>query len=193
MSKKMQKRFDKKQTASREDWLWAALDVLRERGIEGVKVVVLARTLGLTSGSFYWHFKNIQDLLDAVLDYWENTLTVYIIDEVTSFDGDPKERIFRLMRQVIYEDAAVPDGAIAVWAKSDAGASAAFRRTVKRRMEFAKWMFEQAGFEDADARVRGRLMVISLIGETANDLKSQPDWEDTLRDEWCLLTNTARA
>ncbi len=179
----------KGQTATRDDWLRATLDVLRERGIEGVKVVVIARRLGLTSGSFYWHFKNIQDLLDAVLDYWEQALTAHIIEDALKFDGPADERIRDLMHQVICEDASRPDGAVAVWAKSDTGAAKYYKRAIDRRFKFAAWLFEQAGFESRDAETRGRMTVMTLMGETTNGLKQRKDWKTVLDDHWRLLVS----
>lgn len=169
----------------------ATLDVLRERGIEGVKVVAIARRMGLTSGSFYWHFKNIQDLLDSVLEYWEDTLTGDIIENALKFEGPPKERVRLLMHQVVREDAAMPDGAIAVWAKSDAGAAVCYKRAMERRFKFAAWLFEQAGFAPRDAEIRGRLMVIALMGETTSGLKEREDWTEILDGHWrVLMVNT---
>ena len=177
----------KTQRADRAVWLTAALDVLRERGIDGIKIVPLANRLGLTSGSFYWHFKNVQDLLDSVLDHWEHHLTDHIVRDAQDFDGSPQDRILNLMLQVIREDAAVPDHAISVWAKSDATAHLTYLRTVQKRFDFAKWMFEQAGFAPEDASARGRLMVTSLMGESSNDLKSVDGWEEIVRTQWRVL------
>ncbi len=179
--------IEKKEKASREDWLLATLDVLRERGIEGVKVVAIARRLGLTSGSFYWHFKNIKDLLDAVLAYWEEALTGHIIEDALKFEGPPEERIRLLMQQVIREDASRPDGAIAVWAKSDADAALSYKRAMDRRFEFSAWLFQEAGFEPKEAEVRGRMMVMTLMGETTNGLRKRNDWADILDRHWRVL------
>ena len=183
----MAKSVPRKKPANRDIWLTAALEVLRERGVDGIKVVPLASRLGLTSGSFYWHFKNIQDLLDSILEHWENHLTDHIVQDARHFDGPPEDRILNLMLQVIGEDAAVPDHAISVWAKSDARAQIAYRRTIAKRFEFAGWMFEQSGFSPKEASARGRLMVASLMGEASNDIKSSPDWEEIVRAQWQVL------
>lgn len=181
------RKMPKGKKADREVWLSAALEVLRERGIDGIKIVPLANRLGLTSGSFYWHFKNVQDLLDSVLDHWEHHLTDHIVTEAQAFDGAPEDRILNLMLQVIREDAAVPDHAISVWAKSDATAHLTYLRTVQKRFDFATWMFEQVGFRPEDASARGRLMVTSLMGESSNDLKSIDRWEVIVRAQWQVL------
>ena len=176
-----------KRRLGREDWIQAALETLFERGVGGIKVVVLAERMGVTSGSFYWHFKKLQDLLDAVLEYWENHLTDHIIRDAREFSGTPEERIYHLMEQVIREGAAEPDHAISVWAKTDVTVNAVFHRTVERRHAFAAWMFAQAGFEGEDARTRGRVMVAYLMGESSAGLKANSDWEKLLRRHWRFL------
>ncbi len=65
---------------TREDWIVAALDALIEDGIEGVRVLKLSKTLGVTRGSFYWHFENHDELLDAVLDEWRARNTGVMLD-----------------------------------------------------------------------------------------------------------------
>ncbi len=171
----------------REDWVQGALEILFEKGTSGIKVVVLAKRLGVTSGSFYWHFKKVQDLLDAVLEYWEHEQTDHIIRDARAFDGDPKERIYLLMQQVIDEGAAEPDHAIAVWAKSEPSVQEVYHRTLQRRYEFAAWMFREAGFPEHEARHRGRIMVAYLMGESASGLKADETWEQVLRHHWEVL------
>ena len=56
---------------SAEDWALAALDVIAEQGLAAVAVEPLARRLGVTKGSFYWHFPSREALLVAALERWE--------------------------------------------------------------------------------------------------------------------------
>jgi AcrR family transcriptional regulator len=60
-----------RQQLDREAWIKAALDILAEKGLDGIRVEVLAKRLRVTKGSFYWHFKDRRDLLDAVLETWK--------------------------------------------------------------------------------------------------------------------------
>jgi AcrR family transcriptional regulator len=53
------------------DWLRAARIALLHGGVEAVRVEKLARTLRVTKGSFYWHFKNREEILEALLHEWE--------------------------------------------------------------------------------------------------------------------------
>ena len=63
-----------RQRLNREDWLQGTLKVLEQHGVDGVKIVIIAERMGVTSGSFYWHFKGLRDLLDCLLEYWEREL-----------------------------------------------------------------------------------------------------------------------
>ncbi len=179
----------KRSRLGREDWVRGALDVLRERGVDGVKIVVIAERLGVTSGSFYWHFKNLQDLLDCLLEYWERELTDAVMVVAKEFAGPPGDRILNLMLQVVDQDAAAYDPAISVWAKSDPSAKAVFERTLRKRFDFARWMFKQCGFSGRQAGIRGRLTVAYLMGETAADLKSNKNWKAMIREKHEVLTN----
>ena len=77
----------KKTRLSREDWLQETLKVLQQRGVESVKIVVIAERMGVTSGSFYWHFKNLRDLLDCLLEFWERELTDAVMETAKAFSG----------------------------------------------------------------------------------------------------------
>jgi len=56
---------------NRSDWLKAARIALLKGGVEAVRVEKLARKLHVTKGSFYWHFKDREQLLEALLGEWE--------------------------------------------------------------------------------------------------------------------------
>lgn len=176
------------QRLKREDWVRAALNVLQDRGMESIKIVKLAQDLNATSGSFYWHFKNLRELLDSVLAYWEITLTDAIVEQAKNFSGSAQERILWLMVSVIEQDAASPDHAISVWARTDPAARAVYERTIQKRFEFAAWMFSEVGFAGEDARLRGRMMVAYLMGESSTHLKAQKNWRQLLRKELEILT-----
>jgi AcrR family transcriptional regulator len=187
----MEMREQKNRRLSRADWVLGALDVLRERGVDGVKIVVIAERMGVTSGSFYWHFKGLQDLFDCLLDYWERELTDAIRDQARAFTGPPEDRILNLMVQVIEEDAAVYDHAISIWARSNPAARKVFERTLKNRFDFAAWMYKKVGFSEKQARIRGRLLVAYLMGESATNLKSDPNWQAEIREKHKLLISRA--
>jgi len=150
---------------AREDWLQAALE-LCVAGIDQVKVAPLASDLGVTTGSFYWHFKNRRELLEALLEYWEREMTDKAIETARHYAGSPAERIFFIMDTVMSNSLARYDLAIWQWAQSDVRAGDAFNRVLEKRFSFAKRMFSEVGFSSKQAEVRGRMMVVYMMGES---------------------------
>lgn len=85
---------------SAADWETAALDALAEHGLSGVAIEPLARRLGVTKGSFYWHFADREALLAAALARWERSHTERVI-EVVAEERDPRARLARLIGGVL--------------------------------------------------------------------------------------------
>jgi AcrR family transcriptional regulator len=181
----------KKTRLSRDDWMRAALETMSERGVQDVKVAVLASDLGVTSGSFYWHFESRQDLLDELIAWWEREMTDVAIAAARAFEGPPLDRIFGLMREVMMSKLARYDVAVQHWALSDRRAARVFRRAVKKRFEFAAWMFEQVGFPEDQARTRGRMMVVYMMGESTLVPRSMKETMESLRLTHAILTAPA--
>ena len=59
----------------REDWIDGAIGLLSDAGVEALGVNALAERLKVTKGSFYWHFRDRDALLDAVVDTWRRRTT----------------------------------------------------------------------------------------------------------------------
>ena len=62
-------------TLTAADWAEAALQLIAEKGLGALTVGALAKRLGVTKGSFYWHFKGRPALLAAALAHWEQRAT----------------------------------------------------------------------------------------------------------------------
>jgi AcrR family transcriptional regulator len=82
------------------DWEAAALDALAEDGLAAVAVEPLARRLGVTKGSFYWHFADREALLAAALSHWEKRHTESVINVLEGI-RDPRERLATLLRRAL--------------------------------------------------------------------------------------------
>lgn len=173
---------------TRHDWLQAALETMRMAGVDGVRVAQIAARMGVTTGSFYWHFKNRRELLEALLDYWERIMTDAAIEEAKQFEGPPKERILSLMTRVMVDDLAGYDLPIWHWAQSDVGAGRVFQRALDKRFAFATWMFLEAGFSQQEAEVRGRMMVVYLMGESTLVSDSVSARTDLIEQKHAILT-----
>ena len=177
----------KTKRVTRDDWLKAALS-LCEAGIDAVKVAPLAADMGVTTGSFYWHFKNRQELLDALLSYWEHEMTDVAIDAARRYTGSSAGRILYLMETVMAGRHARNDLPIWHWAQSDSNASRVFKRVLKKRFSFAEWMFSEAGFSREQADVRGRMMVMYMMGESTLIPGDMAKRKDLLKLKHTILT-----
>ena len=178
---------EKTRRLSLDDWLKAALS-LYEAGIDNLKVAPLAEHLGVTTGSFYWHFKSRRELLEGLLDYWEREMTDTALDAAKDFTGPPVERILFLMETVMSDKLARYDLPIWQWAQADTRANRVFKRVLKKRFEFAAWMFSQSGFSREQAEVRGRMMVIYMMGETTLIPESMAKRKELVKLKHAILT-----
>ena len=180
----------KTEQLGREDWIRGALELLGTAGVEGVKIVPLAKQLGVTSGSFYWHFKHRRELYDALLEFWEREMTDAAIVAAKGFQGSPEDRIWHLMEQVMASGMASFDLAIWHWAQSDAAVQKVFKRTIDKRFAFAAWMFKQIGFSKIQAEVRGRMMVVYMMGESTLISDTPAKRKKQLRLKFEILTGS---
>lgn len=92
-----------KQSLSAEHWAAAALDALANGGLEAVAVEPLARALGVTKGSFYWHYPNRDALLQAALTLWEQRESAAVIARAEQ-EATPLERMLTLFRELANTD-----------------------------------------------------------------------------------------
>ena len=81
---------------SEEDWLAAAYEVLTESGVEAVKVMPLAKRLGVSRTSFYWHFKDREELLEAMVRRWEERNTGNLVARTEAYAESIAEAMFNL-------------------------------------------------------------------------------------------------
>jgi len=125
-------------TRTREDWLRAARLALLHRGPHGVRVEVLARSLGVTKGSFYWHFKDRRELMEILLREWEDEAQILSDALKTARPLDALPAILEELgrRNVSSERGESPsDAAIFSWAALDAHVGQRTRRAEQKRMQ----------------------------------------------------------
>ena len=156
---------DKSKRLSPEDWLAAALEVLYAEGVGKVSIVRIARDLGVTSGSFYWHFEDRNDLLESLLDFWVGSQTEAIFEKVNQFEGTPSKRLYKMMEILTLGEQARYEVAVRAWAGFDEMAAKVVRGTDKRRIEWLRSIFHEMGFSGNEAEMRARLFVYYQLAE----------------------------
>jgi AcrR family transcriptional regulator len=151
----------------RNRWLHAAFEALAETGAEGVRINPLCARLGVTKGSFYWHFESRDALLAAVLAAWETAGTEDIITTVDANDAPAAQRL-RLLLSITFAESSRNDrieAAIRAWAASDPNAAAAVARVDARRVAYVRDLLQATGLSRAVATHRSTLLYRTLIGE----------------------------
>ena len=153
-----------------ESWIDAATDVLVDQGIDHVRVDVLARTLGVTRGSFYWHFKDRQDLLQHVLQAWRVHATEQVTYRFSNHESDPHALLRELIslphRGRAAARAARIELAIRAWARRDEMARQAVDEADASRMSYQAQVFTQLGFSIAEARLRAFVLYSYDVAES---------------------------
>lgn len=149
---------------TRQDWINQGLRTLAESGVEAVRVEPLAKLMGITKGSFYWHFKNREDLLEAVLQEWVKLQTNSIIERVEGIGGNAVTKLLYLFELAVQDDGRV-ENAIRAWATNDVKIVAILAQVDQRRLDYTKDLFLQIGFAPFEAMVRARMAYYALVGE----------------------------
>lgn len=171
----------------RHDWLTIGLKVLAASGIEAVRVEPLAKLMNVTKGSFYWHFKNREDLLNAMLQEWEARETEDIIKQVEEAGGDASAKLLNLF-QIAYQEDGQLEKAMRTWAANDVRSAVAITRIDQRRIDYMQALFLQLGFHMVEAKARARLAYYSWIGEfTVGVLPSQAERLEEARLNHAIL------
>ena len=146
-------------------WARAALVALGRGGTAAVAVEALARELGVTKGSFYWHFGSRDELIDAALGLWEREHTVDVIAEVDAGSGerDPAARLRRLFEAIVGH-AAVDHVELLLALSDDERVAPALRRVTERRIDYVAGVYSELGFDAEAARDRAVLAYAAYLG-----------------------------
>ena len=153
-----------------EDWIQAATDLLVDQGIDSVRVDVLAKRMGVTRGSFYWHFRDRDDLLSNVLQAWRNRATEQVTARFERSQADPRVLLHELFllpfRGQSAERAARIELAIRAWARRDDVARQAVDEADASRIAYIAQVFSALGFGIAQARQRAFLLYAYEVAES---------------------------
>ena len=148
---------------TRRDWAAAALDALARGGIDAIAVEPLAAQFGATKGSFYWHFKNRDALVEAALELWEESRTDAVIRELERLP-DPATRL-KVLLQAGLQVGPTERVEMALLANpSHPVALRRMRRVAKRRLAYLSDQLEALGWDRDEARDRAVLLDYVYIG-----------------------------
>lgn len=151
---------------TRDDWLNLAGEVLIERGVSHVKVLTLARNLGVSRSSFYWYFRSREDLLDQLLEGWEGRNTRAVLDHAARPAGNICRAVMNLFECFIDPTRFDPrlDFAVREWARRSPAVRTRLDAADTARVDAIRDMFLGHGFEETEAFTRARIIYFMQIG-----------------------------
>ena len=136
----------------RDEWIGAAAAALAVGGLDAVRVEVQARTLGVTKGSFYWHFEDRAALLQAVLERWESAARAVLESAETL--PTPQQRVVVLFRGFTRPSGGLPDAEVFAWARRDRSVAERVAEVERARVVFLRDQLTQLGVAVHEAHRR---------------------------------------
>jgi AcrR family transcriptional regulator len=175
------------QGATPESWVQAGLSLLAREGIDAVRVEPLAERLGVTKGSFYWHFKDRAALHAAMIEAWRGVATYEIIARLEAGGPAAEERLRRLIEPTASRGKAGQlETAIRSWAHNDAAAAKVVAGIDEERIAYVARLLREMGIDPETALLRTKILYLALIGSyfaaQSDQLQAGPElWKEIMR------------
>ena len=176
--------------SGRDEWIGAAADAMSAGGVEAVRVEALARDLGVTKGSFYWHFADRPALLEAVLLRWEDAARSAL--DAAAAQSSPEQRIGSLFRQLARPTGGLSDAEVRAWGRRERAVAERVAEMERRRVVFLKEQLTEMGASLVDAHRRaeaGYLAAIAWLERASRTPWMKSDYGAFVQDVFRLLLN----
>lgn len=152
-----------------EDWITAGTDLLALEGARGVQISVLCQHLGVTKGSFYWHFKSLAELFVRLLSNWRQRATLDIIDRLAATQVHAGKAVIALLalpRRTTSRRGTGLEQSIRDWARRDPQADHAVQEIDRLRLDFFERMLRAQGLAQEHVRARSYLAYCIMMGDS---------------------------
>ncbi|MAO18885.1 MULTISPECIES: TetR/AcrR family transcriptional regulator [Sphingomonadales] len=153
---------------SKDAWLKHTLKTIGEVGVANIQIESLAKDLNVTKGSFYWHFKGRDALLNDALSYWYETATRIIGRAANRSFSDPIDRLRYFFSLAFNQRYDVPGGpverALQEWARVSEAASKTTQRVDQERIRLIADAYIELGKSEVDARRIATMALGQIIG-----------------------------
>jgi AcrR family transcriptional regulator len=145
-----------------QDWIDFALKTLARDGFQALKADILARRLGVSRGSFYWHFAELRTFHAQVVGHWRQLATDAIIADLERLDA-PEQRLETLLRRA-FGQGALLEVRMRAWADENAEAARVLSDIDGRRKAYIEQMLVDLGVAPSLAATRTQLVYWSYLG-----------------------------
>lgn len=154
---------------TRDDWLDAAFRAAIDGGMGAVRVLTLAQSLGVTRGSFYWHFADHAELVSALIDRWYQRTVSSDKEELPNGQRDPAASILQILDGAIAHSVKDRDHdrfeqALRSLASKDSTVAALMEKVDRARLQLVYNHYLQLVHDDATARELSALFYLAVVG-----------------------------
>lgn len=171
------------------DWVNAGLKALGKSGFTALKADTLSKALGVSRGSFYWHFADVGAFHAAVLQRWREIAYENVVQEI---EGTAENRLAALVERAFRADVRL-ERAMRSWATADARAKAMVEAVDTRRLKYIRELLVEAGLTAHQASARARILYWAYLGHGLSTTKPAPaEWRRIL-DELVRLAATHKS
>lgn len=150
---------------SKQDWLQHGLASLGSKGFTSLKADVLAKSLGVSRGSFYHHFSDLSSFHVELLDHWLEVSSLAVVTELEARDLEPKDKIEALITLVADTDNTL-EPAIRAWAFTDPAVAATVADVDRARVAYIAQVLGELGLKKAAADRRATVLYLTNLGYT---------------------------
>ena len=153
----------------RDDWIMAAFRALVSGGPQAIRIEAIARAINVSKGSFYWHFKNLNDLKSSMLEHWQQIATEGIITEVENHQISAVEKLKLLVdittsMNIEAYGGLLAEPAIRDWARYDEKAADSLTKVDQKRLDYLSELFQETGQSISQSTSSSKLLYAGLIG-----------------------------
>lgn len=154
---------------TRADWVSAARRILIDQGINHVRLRPLAQSLGVTTGAFYWQYKNLRELHDDLRKDWASTNTEPFTEAIEAAGSDGWRQYLAYVRVLMLDGQYDPDydNAVRDWGHASPATAKLLREIDTFRIEQLRSVFLALGFVGQEALIRARVTYFHQIGYQA--------------------------
>ena len=150
---------------SKAQWLESALEVLATKGGAALRIQDMCEALGVSRGSFYWHFADREDFINATLIHWHEKYTKTVPPIVEALGTDPEDRLLVLLKTVFEKNLIRYDMPIREWASRDREIAKQVAKTDRFRLSYIRGLFSEMGFHDPELEIRTRSCMAYILAE----------------------------
>jgi AcrR family transcriptional regulator len=169
------------------DWVNQGLRALARDGFTALKAEPLAKAMGVSRGSFYWHFVDVDAFHAEILKAWREIAAERIIADVDAASAE--DNALQLLLRRVFGERLALENAVRRWAVVDGAARAAVQAIDKRRQNYIKSLLRSRGLSPDVARARAQILYWSYLGFALSDRQLPPAQQRTVLTEMLRIAS----